>query len=327
MPNYTFRTYAANSREYYTYGETGSGAPPLTKKDLPFSVGLMRMLYLDMHPFLGMPAKFDHAWRNLIHTREEQYSDEMRGYLDELAQAHFFFEVTRLEWYDRLRRAAEIGYADKNGIDILDLLPRKRVTHIPSEIFELQRRGLALIEAVMDIDRKDESFQKRLVDYYPRNAKEDLSIFTFRPCPVSYELIDGKEFAEVLYPKTVYDLIDYYLRQCVQRELRARECKHCGHWFMITTRSTAEYCDVTLDERGHTCKERGAIKKWTERKSQDDVFKEYRREYKRRFSWIRAGRISEAWFYNWSAEARKQKAKCDSGEITFEEFKEWLGRP
>ena len=130
------------------------------------------MLYLDMHPFLGMPTKFDHAWSNLIHTREEQYADEMRGYLDELAQAHFFFEITRLEWYDRLRRAAEIGYADKDGIDILELLPRKRVTHIPSEIFELQRRGLTLIEAVMDIGRKAESFQKRLADYYTRNAKD-----------------------------------------------------------------------------------------------------------------------------------------------------------
>ena len=224
MPDYTFRTYAANGREYYAYGETGFSAPPLTKKDLPFSVGLMRMLYLDMHPFLGIPTRFDHAWMNLLQTKEERYADEMRGYLDELAQAHFFFEITRMDWYHRLDQAKQMGYADTRTQSVSELLPRKRVTHIPSEIFELQRQGLALIEAVMDIDRKGENFQKRLVDYYTRNVKENLSIFTFRPCPVSYELIDGKEFAEVLYPETVYDLIDYYLRLCVQRELRAQEC-------------------------------------------------------------------------------------------------------
>ena len=54
------------------------------------------------------------------------------------------------------------------------------------------------------------------------------------------------------------------------------------------------------------------------------LFKVYRREYKRRFAWIRAGRISDSEFYAWSEQAREQKKKCDEGSITAEDFQRWL---
>ena len=44
------------------------------------------------------------------------------------------------------------------------------------------------------------------------------------------------------------------------------------------------------------------------------------REYKRRFAWIKAGRISDSEFYAWSEQAREQKKKCDEGAITAEDF-------
>ena len=50
----------------------------------------------------------------------------------------------------------------------------------------------------------------------------------------------------------------------------------------------------------------------------------YRREYKRRFAWIKAGRISDSQFYAWSEQAREQKKKCDEGSITAEDFQRWL---
>ena len=43
------------------------------------------------------------------------------------------------------------------------------------------------------------------------------------------------------------------------------------------------------------------------------MFKAYRREYKRRFAWIKAGRISDGDFYAWSEQARAQKKRCDKG--------------
>ena len=60
------------------------------------------------------------------------------------------------------------------------------------------------------------------------------------------------------------------------------------------------------------------------KQSDDPVFKAYRREYKRRFAWIKAGRISDSQFYAWSEQAREQKKKSDRDIITLEEFQQWL---
>ena len=58
--------------------------------------------------------------------------------------------------------------------------------------------------------------------------------------------------------------------------------------------------------------------------AQDELLKVYRREYKRRFAWIRAGKISQADFSAWSKEAQKEKEKCETGKISKDEFTQWL---
>ena len=66
------------------------------------------------------------------------------------------------------------------------------------------------------------------------------------------------------------------------------------------------------------------MKRWTEKKNSDEVFKEVRREYKKRFNWIKAGKISPGIFYAWSATAKGKRNECVDGKMSFEEFKKWL---
>ena len=73
-----------------------------------------------------------------------------------------------------------------------------------------------------------------------------------------------------------------------------------------------------------TCREAGAFQQWTKKQSDDPVFKAYRKEYKKRFAWIKAKRIDPAVFYEWSAKAREKKDACERGELTLEEFQVWL---
>ena len=102
------------------------------------------------------------------------------------------------------------------------------------------------------------------------------------------------------------------------------QCKNCGRYFAVMRHGATEYCGRVADERGRTCREVGAINTWTRSKRDDEVFKVYRREYKKRFAWIKAGRISDSQFYAWSEQAREQKKKCDEGIITEGEFQRWL---
>ena len=144
---------------------------------------------------------------------------------------------------------------------------------------------------------------------------------------VSYELVDSGELTDVLYPTSFHDLLDFALRECIKRDVKMRVCKNCGHYFALTGKGTAEYCDITEYENGRTCKDVGAMRTYTRNKKDNTIFSEYRREYKKRFAWIKSGRIEPSAFYVWGAMAKEKEAECEAGRITFEEFKAWLARP
>ena len=63
---------------------------------------------------------------------------------------------------------------------------------------------------------------------------------------------------------------------------------------------------------------------WENEKSKNLIFKEYRREYKRHFAWIRMGKYTEEDFTAWSLRARAKRDECEAGQLTLEEFKDWL---
>ena len=319
MPNYIFKMYLAAGREHFLYGEIGNSPSQLTKKDFPFPESLLRLLYLDIWAYDGQIKQFDKLLMELYRTREEKYARHLLPLLDELAELHIYFQQLRLDWRVRLKEARRRNYEN-----ILDLLPHKEITHIPSNIHAIQNQVLGLIQKALDIDGRKGSLEQKLADYYAQGERDPLKVFHFRPQLVDFERVEGHGFVEVLRPGSIYDLIDFSVRECIKREIKMRMCKNCGHWFALTGRTNAEYCEVTRDSKGRTCKEIGAIALWNKNKSEDEVFKIYRREYKKRFAWIKAKRIDPAVFYEWSAKAREKRDACERGELTLEEFQAWL---
>ena len=319
MPDYVFKTYLADGREYFLYGETEDSRAQYTKKDFPFPESLLRLLYLDIWAYDGQIKQFDKLLMELYRTREENCARQLLPLLDELAESHIYFQLLRLEWRARLREAQRRNYEN-----ILDLLPHKEITHVPSSIYAIQNQVLGLIQKALDIDGRKGSLEQKLEDYYAREKREPLKVFHFRPQLVDFKRVEGHGFTEVLHPRSIYDLIDFSVRKCIKQEIEMRVCMNCGRWFALTGRTNAEYCEVTRDSKGRTCKEIGAIALWNKNKSEDEIFKIYRREYKKRFAWIKAKRIDPAVFYEWSARAREKKDACERGELTLEEFQAWL---
>ena len=66
------------------------------------------------------------------------------------------------------------------------------------------------------------------------------------------------------------------------------------------------------------------VREWAESRRSDQVFQEYRREYKRRFAWIKAGKLTEEQFAAWHKAAKARKKDCDREIISLDEFKSWL---
>ena len=316
MSNFIFKTYIADGREYYEY--TADGEQTI-KKDFPFPESLMSLLYMDIWEIEPITKKMEKALRTFYQSKEQTDLHDVVTGLNELAPKHVYFELLRLSWLEKLDAVDSTAPRD-----YLDLLPHKKISHLCSNIDTMQKQIKGLIARALDVDGEKKSVSEKMVEYYNAEGNDTLNTFQFQPQPMSFEVVDKKVFAEVLYPNDIYDLIDFHVRECVKREVKMRVCKNCLRYFAVTRKASTEYCDRVCDSKGRTCREIGAINTWTQSKRDDEVFKEYRREYKKRFARINAGKLTKSAFYAWSEEARRKKEDCDNGVITAEKFSQWL---
>ena len=316
MSNFIFKTYIADGRECYEYTVDGEQT---IKKDFPFPESLMSLLYMDIWEIEPITKKMDKALRTFYQSKEQTDLHDVVTGLNELAPKHVYFELLRLSWLEKLDAVDSTAPRDYQ-----DLLPHKKISHLCSNIDTMQKQIKGLIARALDVDGEKKSVSEKMVEYYNAEGNDTLNTFQFQPQPMSFEVIDRKVFAEVLYPNDIYDLIVFHVRECVKREVKMRVCKNCLRYFAVTRKASTEYCDRVCDSKGRTCREIGAINTWTQSKRDDEVFKEYRREYKKRFARINAGKLTKSAFYAWSEEARRKKEDCDNGVITAEEFSRWL---
>ena len=318
MHTYIFRTYIDGGREYYEYTDAADREQTI-KKDFPFPESLMSLLYMDIWELEPITKRMDKALMSFYQSRDYNELQIVAAGLNELASRHICFELLRLDWLERLDMVDSTAPGD-----FQDLLPHKKISHLCSSIDTMQKQIKGLIAQTLDMDGEKKSVSEKMVVYYNAEGGDTLNTFQFQPQSMSFEVIDHKIFAEVLYPKDIYDLIDFHVRECVKWEVKMRVCKNCLRYFAVTGKASTEYCGRICDSKGRTCREMGAINTWTQRKQGDEVFKEYRREYKKRFARINAGRLTKSAFYAWSEEARRRKEDCDSGVISPEEFSRWL---
>lgn len=303
-------------REYYEYTDAADREQTI-KKDFPFPESLMELLYMDAQELEAITKKMDKALLAFYQSGVKDDLQVVAAGLNELASRHIYFELLRLDWLERLKAVERV-----TPKEYLRLLPHKKISHIYSNIDTIQRQIISLIAQALDMDGEKKSVSEKMVAYYNAEGGNTLNTFQFQPQTMSFEVIDRRIFAEVLYPKGIYDLIN--VRECVKREVRMRVCKNCLRYFAVTGKASMEYCGRICDSKGRTCREIGAINTWTQRKQGDEVFKEYRREYKKRFARINAGKLTKSVLYAWSEEARKKKEDCDNGTITPEDFSRWL---
>ena len=289
------------------------------KKEYQFPDSLIDFLYVHFKPLMGEFEQLGRDIESLYQKKESQYARNVLDFLHRMAGVHPYFEITYHVWEKRFRQAEEQEF--KN---IIDLLPRKQLTWIPSEAVEIQRQVMDIFENCLDRDLSKGTVNERLTSYFKKYQDDSLKLFRFDKLKIKYEMVEDKAFTDVLYPKSVYDVVDYILRECVKKEQPVRKCKNCHKYFAIRGRTDTEYCSRVIDGMRRTCRDLGASYLWEEKKKSDEIFKVYRREYKKRFAWIKSGKISQEGFYSWSEEARRQKELCDKGIITLDEFKDWL---
>lgn len=314
MVKYTFKTYLTDGVEHYDCSEEYGDDKIMHTQSIAFPNSLLALVYMDIDTVEPLIQDLNEALWQLACTHEGRYRQNAYALLDELALRHIYFQQLRLDLKYRISRAVILEQYTE------DILPRKYLYDLPRMLRQMQSQIMDIFLNVLDMDNGTEAVSQRMVAHYKAAGER---VFRFYPQPINFELVNDT-FAEVLDPNSVYDLIDFHLRECIRREVKMRVCKNCGRYFAVTGRTTTEYCSRPFDSRGRTCKEVGAIAQWTLSKKDDDVFKDYRREYKKRFARMKAGKFSPEKFYAWSKAAREMKASCEAGEITPDQFRAWL---
>ncbi len=294
----------------------GTQGAPSQRKTFPFLESLLSFTELDME-------NVSIALRCICDDLERLDSDRATSAmakLGALADMHSFFRVLYTKWF----------YLHSKGLENIDaevVCALDELRTLPEELPLYQKQILRFFELILDIDKAGREPSQQIMRYYHFDQPDrpsDTTLFPFRLLTTRFEPVDGDACAPVLYANTVADMISFSLQTCVRRNITVRRCKNCGRYFAQTGRVSAEYCDRPPLDGQSSCRAMGAFQQWTLKQADDPVFKVYRREYKRRFAWIKAGRISDSQFYAWSEQAREQKKKCDEGVITVEQFQRWL---
>ena len=220
-------------------------------------------------------------------------------------------------------------------LDFLYLdLPDDNLTHIyfdalnlnaerkSESIRILQKKIGTLFADVFDALPEGKSILEKLAQYV---AAGDGVHFSFSVLSTGFERVESDIFSEVLYPRSIEEIVEFFIRECLRRELRFRRCKSCGKYFALTGYSNTEYCDRLFGDSNKTCKEAGAVRLYRTKIIADPKIQAYNRAYKKRFAWIKYKKISKEAFYEWSERARVQRDRCLANEITLEELEQWLG--
>lgn len=314
------KMYFSEKREVFQCDASGIQGVPSVDREFPFLESLLTFLEMDCGELTPILQRIADRWSRLIAEFDRDAGTEAMVELGQLKSRHIYLELLYVRWYDRFSRMGI--YGDRGSAEDEQMLAELR--KLPEQLLLYQKQVQRFFDLVLDVDSAGRDPQQQAAKNYLHDSPRDPGLFRFRPIPLSFEPVEPGRCSPVLYSASIPDMIDYSLRSCVERGITVRRCKNCGRYFPQTGRVSAEYCERPVPRGQQTCREAGAFQQWTKKQSGDPVFKAYRKEYKKRFAWIKAGRISDTDFYAWSEQAREMKKKCDRDVITLEEYVEWL---
>lgn len=306
-----YKLYFLEDGEFFKYDTFGGQGSTATQIALPYLESLLSFLEMDCAEWESLIQQAYEDLEQFITTKDAAYTDQMMQVLGELSEKHVYFKLLYLQWF--WRKASEN----------IDPGMAEEMRQLPAQLSLYQKQAQKFVENILDVDRVDRDVQKNVRANYVFDQPRDENLFCFKPIPISFGPVGEADCGTILYPNTIRDIIDFSFRDCVAKNIPVRRCRNCGRYFPIIGRITAEYCSRPQPS-GKLCRNIAPVQKWAKNSKKDLVFSEYRREYKRHFAWIKAGKITEEDFAAWAKQAKAKKHECDAEKISLDELKAWL---
>lgn len=306
-----YKMFFLEDGEFFEHDAFGGQGSTATQIALPYLESLLSFLEMDCTEWDPLIQQACEDLEQFLAIKDAAYTDWMMQTLGEFGEKHVYFKLLYLQWFWRKASGSiDSGMAEE-------------MRQLPAQLSLYQKQAQRFVENILDVDRVDRDVQKNVRANYVFDQPRETELFCFKPIPISFGPVDENTCGTILYPNAIRDMIDFSLRDCVEKNIPLRRCRNCGRYFPIIGRITAEYCSRPQPS-GKLCRNIAPVQKWAKNSKKDLVFSEYRREYKRHFAWIKAGRISEEQFSAWAKQAKAKKHECDAEKLSLGEFKAWL---
>ena len=300
------KMYFSGEREFFENDAFGMQGLPSKQLELPFLESLLTFLELDEKEITPMLERISVNWERFVESSDLGAHTAAMVELGMLAEKHIYFRLL----YTRCFGCISVNGFDQAEIQAIAL----DLKEFAKQFSETRKQVEKFLECVLDVDSAGREPQKQAAKNYHHDQPRDPELFRFEPIPLSFEPVEPGRCAPVLYSSAVRDMIDYSLRSCVERGVTVRRCKNCGRWFPQTGRVSAEYCERPVKYGEQRCREIGAFRQWTKKQTDDPIFKAYRKEYKKRFAWIKAGAHHRRAVLRMERAGQRRKEKMRPGD-------------
>lgn len=316
--SYSFKVYLKDDREHFQWEcDTRFYATKrAVKKDFEITQSLLDLFYLDMDKYFAVFDRMGQIVRELPANGDRQIPPALIADFDKVAKDHIYFEWLRLDWFDRLDMYAK---GEKISFYYKDL------THIPMNIITFQHEMKPLFDKVMNaFTDGDKTMPERLASLYNKKGFDTVNTrFAFQPVAVDFMQVDTQTYVEVLNPTSIRDILDFFLREFMRREIAFKNCKSCGKYFPASHGNT-EYCNRQYKDTGKTCREIGSVKAYQKKAENTPEIKAYNKAYKTHYARIKYGKITKEEFKEWAELARQRRDEVTKGDMSLDFYIEWL---
>lgn len=126
---------------------------------------------------------------------------------------------------------------------------------------------------------------------------------------------------------TVRDMLYLEFSKLLEKGARFQRCGRCGRYFLPKGDYHGQYCDRVAPGESRTCQQLAAQEAYQTKLKENDgrnALNIYQKYYKRYFARVTSGRLRKEKFKQWQYEAVQKRDSCLDGELSLEEFIDWL---
>ena len=243
---------------------------------------------------------------------EENYTSEKKM-LDIMKRVFEDSSYELIEIQENFRKCVDQVY-NLNGIKELEEASAnsKFIANIIKHESDVYRYS-SKIEVFLD------SYASKDNDYHEESYKSLVEKLENDTLPIKkHNIYTSEKLSNILY---------VVLEQIVQApNLPIKQCQNCGKYFIPSSRQDEVYCEFP-DEKGKTCKEKGALETYKKNLENIPALLEYRRSYQKKIMIVSRNKDNKQLkkdFDKWKKEAQAKIKLFKQGKLEEEKLYNWM---